>query len=147
MILVILSIVFDFYTYENKKYNTRLADQIFMASLSQARDGFARNYNKMNEDDKNNYYIQTSSSLYAAMNIIDLTSYNNDIKTRNELFEVIYNLYWCMTRNASREALITNSNMFIIYNCLSEIIRNPKDEKDCQTVSKLAGDLYFKNNK
>lgn len=81
------------------------------------------------------------------MNIIDLTSYKDDLKTRNELFDVIYNLYWCMTRNDSREALITDSNRDIIYKCLSEIIRNPKDEKDCKTVSKIAGDLYFKNYK
>jgi len=74
------------------------------------------------------------------MNTLDLTSYN-DIKNRNELFIAIHNLYWCMTRSDSRKAILTDR--VLVYKYLSEIILNSEDEKDCQALSKLAGDLYF----
>lgn len=139
---VIISIVFAFNTYINQRENTRLVDQIFITSLSEATTGFGVDYSKMNEDGKMFYYLKISSNLNTAMNTLDLTSYKH-IKNRNELFEAIYNLYWCMTRNDSRDAILSNNNMPIIFDCLSKIALNPEDEKDCQTVSKLAGDLYF----
>jgi hypothetical protein len=147
---VIISIVFAFNTYinqrENQRENTRLADQIFKTSLSEATTGFGVNYSKMNEDGKIFYYLKITSNLNTAMNTLDLTSYKH-IKNRNKLFEAIYNLYWCMTRNDSRNAILSNNNMPIIFDCLSKIANNPEDEKDCEAVSKLAGDLYFNHVK
>lgn len=138
-IVLIISIVFTFCARENLNYKTQLADQIFRANLSHAQAGFGMDYSKMNEDEKIFYYLQTSSSLSTAINMIDLTSYN-DIKNRNDLFGAIYSLYWCMTRSDSREAILAKSD--IIYKYLTEIMLNPYDEKDSKALSKLAGDLY-----
>lgn len=138
-IALIISIVFTASARENLNYKTQLADQIFRGSLSQAQSGFAMDYSKMNEDEKIFHYLQTSSSLSTAINMIDLTSYN-DIKNRNNLFEAIYSLYWCMTRSDSRAAILAKKD--IIYKYLTEIMLNLDDEKDCKALSKLAGDIY-----
>lgn len=139
-ILLIISIVFAFCTYEKLNDKTKLANQIFIGNLSVAKSGFGVDYSKLNEDQKMFYYLQISSSLGIAMNTLDLTSYN-DIKNRNELFIAINDLYWCMTRSDSRKEILTDRAL--VYKYLSEIILNAEDEKNCKALSKLAGDLYF----
>ena len=141
-IVLIISIVFTVSARENLNYKTQLADQIFRGSLSQAQSGFAMDYSKMNEDEKIFYYLKTSSSLSSAINMIDLTSYNNK-KNRNNLFDAIYSLYWCMTQSDSRAAILAKED--IIYKYLTQIMLNPDDEKDCKALSKLAGGIYSNN--
>ncbi len=143
-IVLIISIGFTISARENLNYKTQLADQIFRGSLSQAQSGFRMDYSKMNEDEKINYYMQTSSSLSTAINMIDLTSYNNK-KNRNDLFDAIYSLYWCMTRSDSRAAILAKED--IIYKYLTQIMLNPDDEKDCKALSKLAGGIYSNHAK
>lgn len=146
IIFSVISTIFTFSfaanTYKNQRENTKLTDQVFKSSLVEASSGFGVDYSKINEDNKTFYYLRISSNLNTAMNTLDLTSYKN-IKNRNELFVAIYNLYWCMTRKDSRDAILSNKNSNIIFDCLSKISHNPEDKKDCQTISKLAGDLYF----
>ncbi len=143
-IVLIISIGFTISARENLNYKTQLADQIFRGSLSQAQSGFRMDYSKMNEDEKINYYMQTSSSLSTAINMINLTSYNNK-KNRNDLFDAIYSLYWCMTRSDSRAAILAKED--IIYKYLTQIMLNPDDEKDCKALSKLAGGIYSNHAK
>lgn len=148
--IILVSISLGIFVYVKQKNNNdvqiRLADNKFRDSLSLASTGFAVDYSKMDEDTKVYYYIQTSSNLYTAINIIDMTSYK-DVKNRNALGEAIYNLYLCMTRDYSRREILKDNNMSIIFNCLAKISNEPEDEEDCKRVSKLAGDLYFNNNK
>ena len=143
ILITIISVIISIYSYENQKYNTNLADQILMTSLSSARDDFAVDYSKMNDADKTTYYTRISANLYTVVNILDLTSYSHDPKIQKNLFNATHNLYLCMTRNDSQDAITSTKNMPIIYDCLSKIILDPKDEKDSQTISQIAGNLYF----
>ncbi|GFP75136.1 hypothetical protein [Clostridium fungisolvens] len=147
---ILVSISFAIFAYVKQKNNNdvqiRLADYKFRESLSLASNGFAVDYSKMNDDTKVYYYIQTSSNLYTAINIIDMTSYK-DVKNRNALGEAIYNLYLCMTHDYSRKEILKDNNMSSIFNCLAKISNDPEDEEDCKRISRLAGDLYFNNNK
>lgn len=86
---VIISIVFAFNTYINQRENTRLADQIFITSLSEATTGFGVDYSKMNEDGKIFYYLKISSNLNTAMNTLDLTSYKHIKTEMNYLRQLI----------------------------------------------------------
>lgn len=61
---VIISIVFASNTYINQRQNTRLADQIFITSLSEATTGFGVDYSKMNEGGKIFYYLKMPEYLY-----------------------------------------------------------------------------------
>lgn len=143
-VLISTAVVYNFHN--NIDTKTRLTDQEFLTNLSLASSGFAKDYSNMDDNEKIANYIDISSNLYTAMNILDMTSYSHN-KNRNELFTAIYNLYNCMTRKDSRDAVLTNRTMEIVNKCLNDLTLNPKDEKACQTISKLAGDLYFKQIK
>ncbi|MBU3091722.1 TLD domain-containing protein [Clostridium sp. CF011] len=142
IIALIISLIFGAYNFLSLKQQEKTATESFIFSLSDAQYCFAQDYSKLNENEKNYYYIMASSNLHTALNLLNSTSYAN-VENSNELFNAINELNSCISENNttnSRWKAVTEKRE-LIYNYLHYIVINPNDKSNCKALSRLANNL------
>jgi hypothetical protein len=140
--VLVISLLFGAYNFFSLKQQKKVADELFIFSLSQAQAGFALDYSKLDDNDKIFYYIKASSDLNTALHTLNFTSYAN-IENRQELSRALSELYLYMTELdtvTSRWKTVAGKSE-LIYNCLHYIVINPNDKKNCEALFKLANNL------
>jgi hypothetical protein len=141
VILVITSILGVRSSYQKNEQQKQI-NQLFIESLIEARSALSIDYTNADESTRTAYSTRISSSLYSAVRILNLSSYNKS-ENRNQLFSAIYNLYLCMT-NPDTKFVILTEKLADVHSYLTKIIEDSNNSEACEELSDLSRRLYFK---
>lgn len=139
-IVIFLTIIFAYH----QKVNSieKRIDNLFIECLINAREGFCKDYNHMNYEQKEYQYIKTASDLKTAKDLVLMTTFN---KHNKHLVTSLNYLYLCMTDSSSRKLILDQEEK--IFQDLIEICENPINIKKSMELEEMAGDIYFNKRK
>lgn len=134
IILVALAFFIFFLQINNERIHLqKQIDILFITSLEKGIGELVLDYNSMEEEAKEYFYVQSVAGLRASSNLVYLTSYKNNryLKEAIEAFEQY------ITDPDKRNSFLGSDNQVMVYNKLLEIRLNPSDEKTAKEFKTL----------
>ena len=143
IIALIISLLFGAYNFLSLKSQKQTANNVFISNIQIVPSCFGRNYNELNNDEKNDLNTEAVSNLHTAIYVLRLSSYGHN-ENQDQLLMAINELYYCLkeinTTNSRSKAFTEKAELINKY--LKNISDDPNDISSCEALYKLSYNLY-----
>jgi len=143
IIALIISLLFGTYTFITQQLQRQTANETFIYSINEADACFTVDYSKFGEEDRVYYYMKASANLHTAMSILPYTSYDNVKNKINTLSSLYMSITLHSTPQSTNRLIAFTKKEQAIFTCLHYISVNPNDNKNWESLSKIAEEIGY----
>ena len=146
-IVLIISLIFGIYNCVILNSQKKSANEIFTDCLSEASSCYAMDFEKLDQTDKESYFIKAASNLHTAIEILPFTSYAKVENKTSGSATGISRLYLVMAikrtpKSTNRLRAVTEKRV-AIFKCLDKMSLDPYNKNNWQSLSKIAQDIGY----
>lgn len=145
-IVLIISLIFGIYNCVILNSQKKYANEEFAHCLREASSCYEMDFEKLDQDDKDSYFIKAASNLHTAMEILPFTSYAK-VENKTNSANGISRLYLVMAikrtpQSTNRLRAVTEKRV-AIFKCLDKMSLDPYNKSNWQSLSKIAQDIGY----